>query len=274
MKHAVPEVESWTPTLLRFSAWMESIPRPASTVYIRTYHLRRFAADTGVPPAEVTHELLVEYLAGHRWAESTMHAVRSSFKSFFRWAHRVDKSIAENPTELLPSKSPTSGQPRPASDDALDQALHGADDRVRLMLLLGARVGLRCCEICKVHSRDLFQDFDGWSIRVLGKGRRERIIPLSRAIALELRACPPGYVFPGNVDGHLSAGYVSKLISAALPDGVTAHMLRHRFASRAYQADRDIRAVQRLLGHASVNTTQIYTHVPAAALRAAVESAA
>ncbi|WP_022899139.1 tyrosine-type recombinase/integrase, partial [Humibacter albus] len=80
-------------------------------------------------------------------------------------------------------------------------------------------------------------------------------------------------LFPGRVDGHLSAAYVSKLISRALPEGVTAHPLRHRFASRAYAAERDIRAVQELLGHASVATTQIYTAVPDAALRRAALAA-
>ena len=110
---------------------------------------------------------------------------------------------------------------------------------------------------------------------VLGKGGRRRVVPLTRRLALELRALPRGYAFPGNADGHLSAAYVSKLISRALPEGVTAHMLRHRFASRAYVGSgRDIRAVQELLGHTSVATTQVYTAVPDGALRAGVEGAA
>lgn len=72
----------------------------------------------------------------------------------------------------------------------------------------------------------------------------------------------------------LSPAYVSKLISRALPAGVTAHMLRHRFASAAYRGERDIRTVQELLGHSNVATTQVYTAVPDGALRAAVEAAA
>ena len=65
-----------------------------------------------------------------------------------------------------------------------------------------------------------------------------------------------------------------KLIARTLPDAWTTHTLRHRFASAAYAADRDIRAVQELLGHASVSTTQIYTAIPAEAARRAVASAA
>jgi integrase/recombinase XerC len=143
------------------------------------------------------------------------------------------------------------------------------------MVMLAAQAGLRCVEVSRVHTDDIVQDFEGWSLHVLGKGGRRRVVPLTRRLALELRALPRGYAFPGKIDGHLSAAYVSKLVSRALPDGVTAHMLRHRFASRAYVgAGRDIRAVQELLGHSSVATTQVYTKVPDGALRAGVEGAA
>lgn len=67
--------------------------------------------------------------------------------------------------------------------------------------------------------------------------------------------------------------HVGKLISRTLPAGWTTHTLRHRFASQAYAVDRDIRAVQELLGHASVVTTQIYTAIPDNARRRAAAGA-
>ncbi len=79
---------------------------------------------------------------------------------------------------------------------------------------------------------------------------------------------------PGRTDGHLSPAHVGKLVSAALGPNRSTHTLRHRFASRAYAADRDILAVQELLGHACVATTQIYTLVLDGALRAAAQVAA
>ena len=101
-----------------------------------------------------------------------------------------------------------------------------------------------------------------------------RVIPITNALAHEILAAD-GFLFPGQIDGHLSAAYVSKLISRALPEGWTAHTLRHRFASRAYVgAGKDIRAVQELLGHASVATTQIYTAVEDDVMRQAVAFAA
>lgn len=81
-------------------------------------------------------------------------------------------------------------------------------------------------------------------------------------------------MFPAQIDGHMSAGYVTKLISRALPDGVTAHMLRHRFATVAYSGQKDLRAVQILLGHSSIATTQIYTEVPDDDLRLTAAAAA
>lgn len=263
----------WTGSVEEYAAWMRAAGRPESTIYQRTYHLRRFGRETGIEPFAATLDDLVDYLGGHDWANSTRHAVRSTLRGFYAWACATGR-IAEDPAAMLPRVRQAAGKPRPAGDDALAAGRARADARVRLMLDLAAGAGLRCSEVSRVHSDDIEQDLDGWSLRVRGKGGRVRVIPLSRALALALRSLPSGYAFPGQDDEHLSAAYVSKLMSRALPPGVTAHMLRHRFASRAYVgAGRDIRAVQELLGHASVATTQVYTAVPQGALRAAVEAA-
>ena len=269
-----PTPDTWIQPLDDYLAWMRAASRPASTQYQRSYHLRRFGHETGSAPFDVTLDIMVEYLGSHEWGKSTQHAVRSKLRGFYGWAQLTGR-MADNPAALLPSVAPPVGRPRPASDDALEEGIRGADERVKLMLRLAAGAGLRCVEVAQVHTDDLVEDLEGWSLRVTGKGGRRRVVPLSRRLALELRSIPSGYAFPGQVDGHLSAAYVSKLMSRVLPEGVTAHMLRHRFASRAYLGSgRDIRAVQELLGHASVATTQVYTKVPDGALRAGVEAAA
>jgi site-specific recombinase XerD len=276
MKTEIIPSPEWRAPLAGYLAWLEAANRPSTTQYQRSYHLRRFAAETGLSPRLVTHDDLIAYLGSHAWGPSTTHAVRSTFRSFYFWAFHVAKIVEDNPTALLPSTRPDVGQPRPAGEDDILRAIATADERVQLMLELGAYVGLRCCEIAKTHTGDMRQDILGdWVLRVRGKGRKPRELPVPRRIALKLRTLEPGYLFPGNIDGHLSPAYVSKLISRALPAGVTAHMLRHRFASRSYVGSgRDIRAVQKLLGHSSVATTEIYTAVPAGALRDAVEFAA
>lgn len=138
------------------------------------------------------------------------------------------------------------------------------------MLRLAAEAGLRRAEIARIHSRDLVDDLLGWSLVVHGKGGRERVVPLPVPLALELRGYGPGYVFPGADRGHLSARWVGKLVSRALPRPWTTHTLRHRFATRAYQLERDLLAVQTLLGHASPVTTQRYVAQDEARLRATV----
>ena len=81
-------------------------------------------------------------------------------------------------------------------------------------------------------------------------------------------------MFTSPAGGHLTPGHVGKLIGRALPDGVTAHMLRHRCATAAYAGTRDLRAVQELLGHARPETTAAYVATPGEAIRAAVAAAA
>ena len=128
------------------------------------------------------------------------------------------------------------------------------------------------------------RDLDGWSLRVLGKGGRVRRVPLTDDMADQISARGAGWTFQGQVSdgqavlgdrtaGHLSAGRVGELVSELLPNPWTTHTLRHRFASAAYRADRDIRAVQELLGHVSVATTQVYTAVPDDAKRRAARAA-
>ena len=143
------------------------------------------------------------------------------------------------------------------------------------MILLAVRCGLRCREICQVHTNDLFEDLIGWSLIVHGKGDKQRVVPAPDDVRVAIQSRENEYLFPGQIDGHLSPARVSELISEALPPGVTAHMLRHRYATRAYQlGGRDLRAVQHLLGHAYSTTTEIYVQTDDAAVRRAALAAA
>lgn len=150
-----------------------------------------------------------------------------------------------------------------------------ADDRVLLMLRLAAELGLRRGEIARVHADDLGADLFGATLRVRGKGARERVIPVSAGLAalIRLRA-REGWLFPGDDHGHLSPRWVGRLMGRVLPDGWTPHTLRHRFATRAYSASSDVVSVSRLLGHASVATTQRYVATDHERLRRVAAAAA
>ena len=100
-------------------------------------------------------------------------------------------------------------------------------------------------------------------------------MPLLPDVASRLTALPRGWAFPSpRGHGHITTNHVGTLISRALPQGWTAHSLRRRFATSVYRGSHDIRAVQVLLGHSSVQTTQVYVGVEQAELRTALRFAA
>ncbi|WP_420097069.1 tyrosine-type recombinase/integrase [Brevibacterium sediminis] len=269
-KH-LPLPDDWISPVTGYCDWLKGQRQSAGTIKLRNYHLRRLAHLTGLAPFEITPEDISIVLGRDEWSKETARSYNGTFTGFYEWLVTSGRLDAD-PTKNLPSISSVIGRPRPASESDVRYALDRSNDRVRLMLLLGAYQGLRCREIALVHTAHLTDGVDGPYLLVNGKGDKLRTIPVLPEIASEIRRRPEGWLFPGLINGHLSAAYVSKLISWALPDGVTAHMLRHRFASKAYIATgHDIRAVQELLGHSSVQTTQIYTAIPNGALRAAVD---
>ncbi len=272
MPQQVAAPPTWRNPINDFLTNLRIAGAPKPTITLRSYHLRRFAADSAADPWNVTASDLRAHIMRHDWSPSTIKTFRSTMREFYRWAV-LEELTDHNPADRLPRVRVPAGLPRPAEQEQLDQALATADDRMRLMLRLAAHAGLRCREIARVHSKDIVPDLMGSSLRVHGKGGRDRFVPIPDDLACELLQ-HEGFVFPGQEDGHLSAAYVSKLISRALP-GATAHQLRHRYATRAYQlGGRDLRAVQTLLGHASVATTQIYTAVDERSLRTAALAAA
>jgi integrase len=236
---------SWVAPLDQWEAWMRAAARPTTTIYLRHYQLRRLARELGVAdPWAVTTDDLVAWLGGHGWAPETIRSYRAALKTFYSWAH-VTGQILADPAGLLPAVATPKRKARPTPESALEAALQEASARIRLMVLLAAREGLRRGEIAQVHTRDLEQDLvDGWYLRVHGKGAKERILPLCDEVRVLLRSAPEGYVFPGRIDGHLSPRYVGKLVSGVFDVGWTTHTLRHRFATICHDGSHDLAAVQ------------------------------
>lgn len=264
----------WDQVTAEWERWMRAAHRPDSTIKLRVYQLRRFSdCQPDRDPWSLTVTDLADWLASHEWKAETMRSYRACLRSFYAYGVLVGH-IDRSPAAMLPAIRPPRSLPRPAPEEALRQALARGTERERLMVMLAAYVGLRRGEVARVHSRDVEHDLDGWTLRIVGKGGHVRRVPLPPAVALVLRSLPPGWAFPGQVDGHLSPPYVGKLVSRLLPDHWTTHTLRHRFATRCYAATHDLVTVQELLGHARIETTRIYTEAPVGALRAAVMAAA
>lgn len=137
-------------------------------------------------------------------------------------------------------------------------------------------------EVTQAHYRDLIESIDGAQLPVLGKSGKNRVVPIGDSLAEQLRkgavghtpGMPErGWLLPTGVGGHLSAQHIGQLVRRVLPDGYTMHTLRHRFATRAYRGRPNLRAVQVLLGHASIATTERYTAVDDSEIRAAMAAA-
>ncbi|MFW0786179.1 tyrosine-type recombinase/integrase [Gordonia sp. CPCC 206044] len=150
------------------------------------------------------------------------------------------------------------------------------------MLRLSVEQGLRRAEVAVVSTDDLEDALDGPMLPVHGKGGKVRVIPVSDDLASVIEAgaaghtpgaAPTGWLFPGNDNGHLAPRRVGELCSEALPGTWTMHTLRHRFATRSFQSKKNLHAVQILLGHESLATTERYVGVDPAELREAMHGA-
>jgi integrase/recombinase XerC len=208
----------------------------------------------------------------------------SGVRAFLRFAAEQDGDIAKLPRTRGPKRPRT--LPRPASpedatalaDDAAQAASQpwlGARDLAILLLLYGA--GLRVAEALSLTARDLPI---GGTLRVTGKRSKTRIVPIVPAVreAIEdyVRQCPypisgGSPLFVGARGGPLNPDLVRRAVAGArrrlgLPDSLTPHALRHSFATHLLARGADLRALQELLGHASLSSTQIYTAVDAARL--------
>lgn len=266
------DVQEWDEAVGAWVMVLRASGRAETTIRTRTDHLRYLGRTVGVGPWEVDGGRLLGWTAEQSWARETRRSVRASLRGFYGWGHRAGL-VEVDPSLALPTVRPGPAKPRPAPELVYREALAAADERGRLMLRLAAEAGLRRGEIAVIHRRDLVADLLGWSLVVHGKGGRERVVPLPTALALELRARGEGYAFPGDDGGHLSPRWVGKLATRVMPEGWTIHTLRHRFASRAYSSERDLLAVQTLLGHASPATTRRYVRVEDEWLRRAVLAA-
>jgi integrase/recombinase XerC len=254
------------------------------------------AAGSGKPvaPEQWTRELLEQTLRDlYRGGLSAASAARAlaAWRSFSRFCLRRGV-ITTDPARALRFPRLARRLPRtlPARDlgAALD-ALSGeaaADLRDRSLIEVAYSSGLRVSELTGLNHGDL--DRAARLLRVRGKGRRERIVPIGeRALAALDRYLSDAQrtnergdrpIFSGRTGARLSNRTVQRVVRARLNGvaaglGVTPHALRHSFASHLLDRGADLRAIQELLGHRSLTSTQVYTHVSGARLRKAYRQA-
>ena len=268
-KHTPP---AWAGLISEWEVSLYAAGRSVETVRMRTDWIKRLArAMEPAGPGEVTSAMFAKYSGRATWSVNTRKSVHDSARLFYTWAFQTGR-VSEAP--VIPGIRKGPAAPHPADDFSYQKGLHSTDRRVWLVVRLAAEAGLRRGEVARVNTSDLIADLTGRSLIVHGKGGKQRVVPISDDLAGAVEDAGPGYVFPGRDSGHLSPAWVGKLVGRAMPAGVTMHALRHRFASRAYAASSNLVAVQKLLGHASPDTTIQYIAVPASELRAAALGAA
>ena len=212
----------------------------------------------------------MHWTASQSWKAETRKGYRNTLVGFFRWLHDTGRR-ADDPAASLPKVRKTRPHPRPCPDRHIRAALCDATETERLMLRLGAEAGLRLSEIAAVHARDVLEGDDGPSLIIRGKGGKQRIVPISEDLAERIGGAH-GWLFPGRWTGHVEKSYVSRHLTRLLPKGWGPHSLRHRYATRMYETTHDLLLVSKLLGHSSVETTQIYVAMPDSRLRAGLDA--
>ncbi|MEY2958509.1 MAG: tyrosine recombinase XerC [Actinomycetota bacterium] len=240
-------------------------------------------------PSAVTTTMVRRYIASlstRQFARRSIARKAASLRRYFAWS-AAEGRIPADPTVGLQVSSDRGRLPKVLDARDLDELLDGRtpddepawrrcrDDAV-LEVLYGS--GLRVAELCGLRVGDL--DLDRSAITVWGKGAKERRVPLSDPAVAALRswltvrvdvvAPESGDAVFGNERGRpLTPRDVRRILDRRSPRPTHPHALRHTFATHLLDGGADLRAVQELLGHADVATTQRYTHVSRERLRAA-----
>jgi integrase len=257
--------------LAEYKAAQRSRGLAEGTITAREYQLRSWMAF--VPdPWRATPSDVRAWIGQRPQGPNARYGMISHLHRFYVWAIGEGYGI-EDPTLTVerPKRPRRLPRPTPAKDFLL-AVQTASDPLLRAWILLAGFCGLRCVELARLVWRDI--DLEQHPrLRVVGKGNRERAIPLHPDVVQALLDLPrSGDYIAGKA---ITASAVSQRINRHLHQhGLTstAHQLRHMAATMAYEGDRDIIAVQRLLGHASVDTTTIYTDIDDSAVRHAVES--
>lgn len=253
-----------------YLGWLRLEDRSPETLRTYTAVLRRAhaALPHGLPMA--CRDELAQWLANPAWSRPTRAVYQAVLRSFFRWCV-AEGHLDYDPATRLPRASAPRGVPRPVTDEDLQVILTHAAPRVRLWAIVAAYAGARCIEISRLDRQHITEQ----TLRLHGKGNRERMVPTHPMVWAAVAPLPPGPIARTLHGRRASARYISNAGNDELRRlglDCTMHQLRHWHATTAMAHGADLRTVQELLGHSSPATTAIYTAVSDRARMAAVAS--
>ncbi|TVS05240.1 MAG: tyrosine recombinase XerC [Phycisphaerales bacterium] len=227
------------------------------------------------------------HLSEQNYSAATMARKIATLRSFYKWAERRNLSDT-NPMTLIRTPRQAKRLPKAITVEQVEQLLSAPDQhdvlglRDRAMLETLYSTGIRVSELVGLHFKDL--DIEGEALHVRGKGKKERLVPLGthallaiaryiekvradRRFASTWQETPEkAPLFINKHGGRLSSRSVRRkldkyLRQVGLDPSISPHTLRHSFATHMLERGLDLRSVQELLGHQSLSTTQVYTHL-------------
>lgn len=243
-----------------------------------------FSKDAGVEScSEISEDLMTRYLARLRaenYAATSVARKLAAIRTFLKFLQR-EGDLQSDPAYLLENPRPSKPLPKTLTEDEVVSLLRQPDSkeingiRDRAMLETLYATGLRVSELVNLRAEDV--NLAVGFIRCIGKGSKERIVPIGEVavdmIGQYLSKCRPAfakgrseYLFLTNRGKPMTRVGFWKIIkrhtlAAGITKNITPHMLRHSFATHLLEHGADIRSIQEMLGHASITTTQVYTHV-------------
>ncbi len=276
----------WSSSLAEFQTYL-AVERGLSSHTVSGYlsdlrHLAAWAAERGTAPADLDRDGVTRFLVGQHGegkASRSIARLSSALRQFLAFL-RMEGEGSAGPEAVVRPPRPPRILPRTLSESQVEALLAAPDldtplgtrDRAWMELLYAS--GLRVSELAEIPALSVFLD-EGF-LKVMGKGRKERLVPFGESAEHWIRAwlrLRPGFkprtgaLFVGRLGEPLTRQHLWRLIKdyavkAGLPRAaVSPHVLRHAFATHLLNHGADLRVVQLLLGHADISTTQIYTHV-------------
>ncbi len=213
--------------------------------------------------------------------------ILSGVRTFYHFL-QLDGYISDDPSELLESPQLGEHLPEVLTTEEVDMLERAVDltkwegQRNKAIVEVLFSCGLRVSELVALRMSDLY--LDEHFVRIVGKGRKERLVPISESAVRQLRLwfddrcrmdIKPGeedYVFLNRRGAHLTRTMILIMIKrlgaeAGITKTISPHTLRHSFATALLEGGADLRAIQAMLGHESIGTTEIYTHIDTHELR-------
>ena len=279
-----PEAEARAASLLRGYLSHLADERRMANLTCENYardvaELLRLAGETPLEHLQIHHiRRFVAQLHARSLSARTLARMLSAWRGFFRYLAR-DHGFAHNPCDGLKAPRREKSLPGALSPEQAGRLMEITDDdalavRDKAMFELFYSSGLRLAELVGIDLENI--DLDEGTARITGKGNKTRIVPVGRLAVAAILAWLPlraqwihtgeTALFIGKTGARLTPRAVQYRIKEwAIKQGIAAnvhpHVLRHSFASHVLQSSGDLRAVQEMLGHANISTTQVYTHL-------------